>query len=166
MSALTLLAFFTRQSAVIVLIIGSCSLLHHEFMCWWNQELISIFGTSMDRILLSKYIPSALNCWSRLKSNKSSVSGFDQSVLHEVINGASDKGITPLHVAAVKGHIDITLGFGSFCCSGHFGRLNHNRSYNIYSSNIGLTAYHGDSEKYIIKLSQVCLDQVCGFKET
>ncbi|CAF2158172.1 unnamed protein product, partial [Brassica rapa subsp. narinosa] len=60
-----------------------------------------------------------------LKSNKSSVSGFDQSVLHEVINGASDKGITPLHVAAVKGHIDITLGFGSFCCSGHFGRLNH-----------------------------------------
>ena len=59
------------------------------------------------------------------------------SVLHEVINGASDKGITPLHVAAVKGHIDITLGFGSFCCSGHFGRLNHNRSYNIYSSNIG-----------------------------
>ncbi|KAG5378349.1 hypothetical protein IGI04_026191 [Brassica rapa subsp. trilocularis] len=129
MSALTLLAFFTRQSAVIVLIIGSCSLLHHEFMCWWNQELISIFGTSMDRILLSKYIPSALNCWSRLKSNKSSVSGFDQSVLHEVINGASDKGITPLHVAAVKGHIDITLGFGSFCCS-------------------GLTAYHGDSEKF------------------
>ncbi|CAN6893570.1 unnamed protein product [Brassica oleracea var. botrytis] len=41
-----------------------------------------------------------------LKSNKSSVSGFDQSVLHEVINGASDRGITPLHVAALKGHIE------------------------------------------------------------
>ncbi|KAL0650141.1 hypothetical protein Bca4012_092832 [Brassica carinata] len=26
------------------------------------------------------------------------------SVLHEVINGASDRGITPLHVAALKGH--------------------------------------------------------------
>ncbi|KAH0906705.1 hypothetical protein HID58_038532 [Brassica napus] len=58
------------------------------------------------RILLSEYIPSVPNCWSLLKSNKSSVSGFDRSVLQEVINRAADGGITPLHVAALNGHIE------------------------------------------------------------
>ncbi|KAG2296557.1 hypothetical protein Bca52824_043226 [Brassica carinata] len=46
------------------------------------------------------------NCWSLLKSNKSSIAGFNRSVLHEVINTASDGGIKPLHVAALKGHRD------------------------------------------------------------
>ncbi|CAH2069601.1 unnamed protein product [Thlaspi arvense] len=58
------------------------------------------------RILLSEYIPSVPNCWSLLKNNKSSVAGFDPSVLHEVINRAADGGITPLHVAALNGHIE------------------------------------------------------------
>ncbi|KAG2276057.1 hypothetical protein Bca52824_058612 [Brassica carinata] len=41
-------------------------------ICWWNQELLSsISGTTAE------------------------------SVLHEVINRASDGGITPLHVAAL-----------------------------------------------------------------
>lgn len=58
------------------------------------------------RILLSEYIPSVPNCWSLLKNKKTSVAGFDSSVLHEVINRAADGGITPLHVAALNGHIE------------------------------------------------------------
>uniref|UniRef100_A0A1J3DTG0 RING-type E3 ubiquitin transferase n=1 Tax=Noccaea caerulescens TaxID=107243 RepID=A0A1J3DTG0_NOCCA len=58
------------------------------------------------RILLSEYIPSVPNCWSLLKNNTSSIAGFDPSVLHEVINRAADGGITPLHVAALNGHIE------------------------------------------------------------
>ncbi|XP_010452736.1 PREDICTED: E3 ubiquitin-protein ligase XBAT32 isoform X2 [Camelina sativa] len=58
------------------------------------------------RILLSDYIPSLPNCWSLLKNKKSSIAGFDSSVLHEVINRAADGGITPLHVAALNGHIE------------------------------------------------------------
>ncbi|EOA13236.1 hypothetical protein CARUB_v10026263mg [Capsella rubella] len=58
------------------------------------------------RILLSEFIPSVPNCWSLLKKNKCSTAGFDPSVLHEVINRAADGGITPLHVAALNGHIE------------------------------------------------------------
>ncbi|KAL0681834.1 hypothetical protein Bca4012_048681 [Brassica carinata] len=58
------------------------------------------------RILLSEYIPSVPNCWSLLKNSKSSVSGFDPSVIQEVINRAADGGITPLHVAALNGHVE------------------------------------------------------------
>ncbi|KAG7556935.1 Ankyrin repeat [Arabidopsis suecica] len=58
------------------------------------------------RILLSEYIPSVPNCWSLLKNKKYSVAGFDQSVLHEVINRAANGLITPLHVAALNGHIE------------------------------------------------------------
>ncbi|CAE6124527.1 unnamed protein product [Arabidopsis arenosa] len=58
------------------------------------------------RILLSEYIPSVPNCWSLLKNKKYSVAGFDPSVLHDVINRAADGGITPLHVAALNGHIE------------------------------------------------------------
>ncbi|KAF8105951.1 hypothetical protein N665_0150s0001 [Sinapis alba] len=56
-------------------------------VCWWNQELISISGTTVNRILISEYIPNVPNFWSLLKSNKFSVSGFDQrfnSVLKEL----------------------------------------------------------------------------------
>ncbi|CAG7870234.1 unnamed protein product [Brassica rapa] len=69
-----------------------------------HKNKVSLFISS-SRILLSEYIPSVPNCWSLVKTNKSSVSGFDQSILHEVINRASDRGITPLHVAALKGHM-------------------------------------------------------------
>ncbi|KAG7552196.1 Ankyrin repeat-containing domain superfamily [Arabidopsis thaliana x Arabidopsis arenosa] len=58
------------------------------------------------RILLSEYIPSVPNCWSLLKNKKYSVAGFDPIVLHEVINRAADGLITPLHVAALNGHIE------------------------------------------------------------
>uniref|UniRef100_M4DV71 RING-type E3 ubiquitin transferase n=1 Tax=Brassica campestris TaxID=3711 RepID=M4DV71_BRACM len=58
------------------------------------------------RILLSEYIPSVPNCWSLLKNSKSSVSGFDPSGIQEVINRAADGGITPLHVAALNGHVE------------------------------------------------------------
>ncbi|KAG7552279.1 Ankyrin repeat-containing domain [Arabidopsis thaliana x Arabidopsis arenosa] len=58
------------------------------------------------RILLSEYIPSVPNCWSLLKNKKYSVAGFDPSVLHDVINRAADGGITPLHGAALNGHIE------------------------------------------------------------
>ncbi|KAH0922558.1 hypothetical protein HID58_022576 [Brassica napus] len=69
-----------------------------------HKNKVSLF-ISLSRILLSEYIPSVPNCLSLVKTNKSSVSGFDQSILHEVINRASDRGITPLHVAALKGHM-------------------------------------------------------------
>ncbi|KAF2614770.1 hypothetical protein F2Q70_00008355 [Brassica cretica] len=89
-------------------------------------------------MVLNQMTCNVPNCWSLLKSNKSSIAGFNRRVLHEVINTASDGGIKPLHVAALKGHRDsaVTLEFGSFCCSGHCGKWNHNRSYRCgeYSS--------------------------------
>lgn len=39
------------------------------------------------------------------------------SILHEVINRASDRGITPLHVAALKGHmltVQVLFDLGAF----------------------------------------------------
>ncbi|KAG5393229.1 hypothetical protein IGI04_023192 [Brassica rapa subsp. trilocularis] len=89
----------------------------------WSKRLSSLYLAAQNghpqfsRILLFKYIPSVPNCWSLVKTNKSSVSGFDQSILHEVINRASDRGITPLHVAALKGHmltVQVLLDLGAF----------------------------------------------------
>ncbi|CAF2086030.1 BnaA06g19920D [Brassica napus] len=81
-----------------------------------HKNKVSLF-ISLSRILLSEYIPSVPNCLSLVKTNKSSVSGFDQSILHEVINRASDRGITPLHVAALKGHmltVQVLFDLGAF----------------------------------------------------
>ncbi|XP_010539456.1 PREDICTED: E3 ubiquitin-protein ligase XBAT32 [Tarenaya hassleriana] len=61
------------------------------------------------RILLSDYIPSIPNCWRILRDtseNDESITEFNKSALHDVINRAADGGITALHVAALNGHVE------------------------------------------------------------
>ncbi|KAI8570170.1 hypothetical protein RHMOL_Rhmol01G0012700 [Rhododendron molle] len=61
------------------------------------------------RLLLTDFIPSIPNAWnilSKMSENESSVSGFDESALHEIINRPADGGITALHMAALNGHVE------------------------------------------------------------
>ncbi|XP_065849627.1 E3 ubiquitin-protein ligase XBAT32 isoform X1 [Euphorbia lathyris] len=71
------------------------------------------------RLLLADCIPSIPDCWNILtkrSNNDHSVSEFDQSALHEVINRPADGGITALHMAALNGHLEtvqLLLDFGA-----------------------------------------------------
>ncbi|KAE9462500.1 hypothetical protein C3L33_05599, partial [Rhododendron williamsianum] len=61
------------------------------------------------RLLLTDYIPSIPNAWnilSKMSENESSVSEFDESALHEIINRPADGSITALHMAALNGHVE------------------------------------------------------------
>lgn len=61
------------------------------------------------RILLADYIPSMPNFFNIIRKrlrNEESISDFDESALHEVINRPADGGITALHMAALNGHVE------------------------------------------------------------
>ncbi|XP_048227982.1 E3 ubiquitin-protein ligase XBAT32 isoform X2 [Ricinus communis] len=65
--------------------------------------------TRCVRLLLADYIPSISDCWNILakrSNNSESISEFDESALHEVINRPADGGITALHMAALNGHLE------------------------------------------------------------
>ncbi|KAJ4833133.1 putative E3 ubiquitin-protein ligase xbos32 [Turnera subulata] len=61
------------------------------------------------RLLLADYIPSIGDCWDVLRKRSNydgSISEFDETALHEVLNRPADGGITALHMAALNGHVE------------------------------------------------------------
>ncbi|KAJ7979536.1 E3 ubiquitin-protein ligase XBAT33 [Quillaja saponaria] len=71
-------------------------------------HLAALNGHSRSiRLLLADYIPSIPNFWNILKGlDHESISDFDESALHEIINRPADGGITALHMAALNGHVE------------------------------------------------------------